>query len=980
MEGAIMSLTEGAVRGLLRKLAGVLVQESWPVQRVHGEVQYIKDELESMNAFLRSVSTSPEGAAAGHDDQVRVWMKQVREIAYDAEDCIDVFVRRSHLGGAGAADGGRLMASLRRFVRVLEGVLGAGGGSRHHRSVAVQLQELKARARDAGERRTRYGVSLAAAARGGGSDPRRGSSAGRLDPRLHALFTEEAQLVAIDGPRDELVGWLMEEEPRLRVLAVVGFGGLGKTTLARMVCGSPRVKGADFQCSPPLVVVSQTFSIRELFQHMLRELIQRPRKAMAAAAADGGDRVADNALHGMERWETAALANKLREYLQDKRYIVILDDIWSSSAWESIKCAFPDNRKGSRIIVTTRNEDVANTCCCRPQDRIYKIQRLSDAASRELFFKRIFGMADAGAPEDDELKQVSDSILKKCGGLPLAIVSIGSLLASKPNRSKQEWQKVCDNLGSELVSNPTLEGTKQVLTLSYNDLPYHLKPCFLYLSIFPENHVIKRGPLIRMWIAEGFVTQRHGLSMEQVGERYFDEFVSRSMVHPVRIDWSGKVRSCRVHDIMLEVIVSKSLEENFASFFCDNGSELVSHDKIRRLSIHSSSYSSAQRTSNSVAHVRTFRMSPSIDQIPFFFAQLRLLRVLDMQGSRCMSNKNLDCICRFFQLKYLSLRNTNVSILPRLTGNLNHLETLDIRETLIKKLPSSAANLTCLKHLLAGHKEQLTRTSSVKFLRPSSGLEMSHGVVRNMASLQSLVHVEIKEHPSVFQEIGLLQNLRKLSVLFYGIEVNWKPFLELLSKLSGSVRSLSIDIFEARGNISISSLEMLSSLVSPPIFITSFSLTGKLGSLPPWVASLRSVSRLTLRNSQLHADAIQVLGGLQNLLCLKLYHKSYADDRLVFPRGKFGRVKLLIVDNLMNLENLHFEDASVPNLERLTLSFLREPKDGISGLNNLLKLKEVEFFGNIISSVVSKVVSCVKEHPNHPRVVGDKWNIVTVYN
>nr|BAX25169.1 putative NBS-LRR type disease resistance protein [Oryza meyeriana var. granulata] len=975
MEGAIVSLTEGAVRGLLRKLGGILAQESWPVQRVHGEVQYIKDELESMNAFLRNLSTSSEGAAAGHDDQVRVWMKQVREIAYDAEDCIDVFVRRSRLGVAGAGvlstgNEGLIMASLRRLVRLLAGTLG-------DRSVAVQLQELKARSRDAGERRTRYGVSLATAAlRAGGSDPQRRES-GRLDPRLHALFTEEAQLVAIDGPRDELVGWLMEEEPRLRVLAVVGFGGLGKTTLARMVCGSPRVKGADFQCSP-LVIVSQTFSIRALFQHMLRELIQGPRKAMAAVAG-GGDRVADNALQGMERWETAVLASKLREYLQDKRYIVILDDIWSSSAWESIKCAFPDNTKGSRIIVTTRNEDVANTCCCRPQDRIYKIQRLSDAASRELFFKRIFGMEDDGAPEDDELKRVSDSILKKCGGLPLAIVSIGSLLASKPNRSKEEWQKVCDNLGSELETNPTLEGTKQVLTLSYNELPYHLKACFLYLSIFPENHVIKRGPLVRMWIAEGFVTQRHGLSMEQVGERYFDEFVSRSMVHPVRIDWNGKVRSCRVHDIMLEVIVSKSLEENFASFFCDNGSELVSHDKIRRLSIHGSSYS-AQRTSNSVAHVRTFRMSPSIDKIPFFFAQLRLLRVLDMQGSRCMSNKSLDCICRFFQLKYLSLRNTSVSILPRLIGNLNHLETLDIRETLIKMLPSSAANLNCLKHLLAGHKVQLTRTASVKFSRPSSGLEMSHGVVRNMANLQSLVHIEIKKYPSVFQEIGLLQNVRKLSVLFYGIEVNWRPFLELLNKLSGSVRSLSIDIFEAQGNSSSSSLEMLSSLVSPPIFITGFSLTGRLDSLPPWIASLRNVSKLTLRNSQLHADAIQVFGGLQNLLCLKLYHKSYADDRLVFPQGKFARVKLLIVDNLINLEKLHFEEGSVPNLERLTLSFLREPKDGISGLNNLLKLKEIEFFGNIISSVVSKVVSCVKGHPNYPRVVGDKWNIVTVYN
>ena len=100
---------------------------------------------------------------------------------------------------------------------------------------------------------------------------------------------------------------------------------------------------------------------------------------------------------------------------------MILDDIWTISAWESIRCALPENKKGSRVIVTTRNEDVAKTCCSHPQDWIYKIQRLSDATSRELFFKKIFGSADK-LPTDD-LEEVSNSILKKCGGLPLAIMS-----------------------------------------------------------------------------------------------------------------------------------------------------------------------------------------------------------------------------------------------------------------------------------------------------------------------------------------------------------------------------------------------------------------------------------------------------------------------------------------------------------------------------------------------------------------------------
>jgi Leucine-rich repeat (LRR) protein len=653
---------------------------------------------------------------------------------------------------------------------------------------------------------------------------------------------------------------------------------------------------------------------------------------------------------------------------------MVLDDIWSILSWESIRCALPDNKKGSRVIVTTRNEDVAKTCCSHRQDWIYKIQRLSDATSRELFFKRIFGSEDK--LPNDELEEVSNSILKKCGGLPLAIMSIGSLLASKTNRTKQEWQKVCNNLGSELESNPTLEGAKQVLTLSYDDLPYHLKACFLYLSIFPESYEIKRGPLVRRWIAEGFVSQRYGLSMEQIAESYFDEFVARSIVQPVRIDWNGKVRSCRVHDIMLEVIISKSLEENFASFIRDNGRLLVSHDKIRRLSIHSS-HNLSQKTSTSVSHVRSFTMSASVEEVPVFFPQLRLLRVLDMEGCICLSNSALNSICNFFQLKYLSLRKTNIYKLPQRLGNLKHLETLDIRATLINKLPASANNLSCMKHLLVGHKEQLTRTGSVKILKHSSCLEVAPGVVKNMAFLQSLAHILVKDQPLVLQEIGLLQKLRKLKVLLRNVEVNWKVFVGSLGKLASSLSSLSIHIPDEKEYGS--SLDILAFVESPPLLITNFSLTGRLDSLPLWISSLRCVSRFTLRNTGLHADAIKVLGDLPNLLCLKLYHKSYADDCIGFPFGKFAKLSMLVIDNLDNIDSVHFEEGSLPNLERLTLSFLHEPQDGISGLKYLRNLKEIEFFGNIILSVVNKVVSCVKTHPNHPRVIGDRWNIVTEY-
>lgn len=267
----------------------------------------------------------------------------------------------------------------------------------------------------------------------------------------------------------------------------------------------------------------------------------------------------------------------------------------------------------------------------------------------------------------------------------------------------------------------------------------------------------------------------------------------------------------------------------------------------------------------------------------------------------------------------------------------------------------------------------------MKYLEPCSGLEIAPGMIKNMEALQSLVHIVVKEQPLVLQEIGLLQKLRKLNVLFRDVEVNWKALVESLDKLASSLRSLSIHFLDEKEHSS--SLDILNSLESsPPLLITNFGLTGKLEKLPSWILSLRSLSRFTLRNTGLHAEAIKMLGDLPNLLCLELYHKSYADDGITFPSGKFARLSMLVIENQENIHTLGFEEGSMPNLERLTLSFVQEPRNGISGLEYLQKLKKIEFFGNkIIMSVVNQVGLCVQNHPYRPRVIGDRGNIVTVY-
>lgn len=185
---------------------------------------------------------------------------------------------------------------------------------------------------------------------------------------------------------------------------------------------------------------------------------------------------------------------------------------------------------------------------------------------------------DKCPPLYQDLEVISDCILKKCGGLPLAIISIGGMLARMKNKTRAEWEKVCDRLGSGLETSATIGGMRRILSLGYHDLPYNVKACFLYLSVFPEDYEIKRGPLVRRWAAEGFISGMHETNLEEVAAKYLDEFVSRSIVTPTRIASTGLVRSCKVHDIMLEVITS--IQENFISFVGKQQYNTTGHDKI----------------------------------------------------------------------------------------------------------------------------------------------------------------------------------------------------------------------------------------------------------------------------------------------------------------------------------------------------------------------------------------------------------------
>ncbi|CAO2199923.1 unnamed protein product [Urochloa humidicola] len=443
--------------------------------------------------------------------EVRLWRDKLRELAYYLEDCIDGFMAGVDHGLDGCKGFKKHYRKLKRF--------------KARREIANQIEELKASVMEASERHK----------------------------RLQALYEDIENLVGIDGPKKHIIELLTIEtdgsSAKLKVVSIAGCGGLGKTTLAKQVYDT--IKG-QFSCSA-FVSVSRTPGLRKILIHIAHGV-----KLTGINTQDDDEQ---------------QLIDKLREHLHDKRYIVVIDDVWEEKAWEFIKLALPNNDLGSRIISTTRSVMVAK--CFSSQ--VYEMEPLSFDDSKRLFLKRAFGSENSCY---HHLEDVPDRILTKCGGLPLAIVTVSSMLTNE--LAKEKWDRILSAIGSALSNKPDAKKMASIISMSYFDMPHHLRTCLLYLSVFPEDYQIQKQSLINRWVAEGFIHYEEGRTKYETGEGYFNDLINRSMIQPVSVKY-GQAETCRVHDIILDYIKCKA--ENFA-ISLDAAEHLCTTDyKVRRLSI-----------------------------------------------------------------------------------------------------------------------------------------------------------------------------------------------------------------------------------------------------------------------------------------------------------------------------------------------------------------------------------------------------------
>ncbi|OEL36815.1 Disease resistance protein RPM1 [Dichanthelium oligosanthes] len=909
MEGLLMSAATGALKPVLEKLTALMGVEYKCFKGARREVQSLTDELAAMHTFLLKMSEEEHP-----DPQDKAWMKEVRELSYDMEDSLDEFMLRVD----------DKSVSPEGFIDKFKNFLTK---AKTRRKIAKAIEDLKVQAKEVGDRNRRYRSN----------DTIMNTSNAAVDHRALAIFEDASKLVGIDGPKDELIKWLAREykcvasEPREvvppKVVSIVGFGGMGKTTLANHVYVELKNQ-FDFDCWA-FVSVSRNPDLMKILRTLLSEVSNGPYQYTEAGSIQ-------------------QLIGRITDFLKDKRYLIVVDDVWKIETWDIIRYAlFPDKEKSiiipdkepSTVITTTRIHDVAKACCSSYGTLVYKMRPLIPTDSKKLFRKRIFGSHHM-CPS--HLEEVSNKILEKCDGLPLAIISISGLLANKPQTNYQ-WNRVQNSFGRELGRNPEVQSMVQILSLSYVDLPHHLKTCLLYLSTFREDSVIDKRRLIRRWIAEGFIQEEQGHTRYELGERCFNDLINRSLIQAQDLNMYGEVTVCQVHDTILDFIISKSEEENFVNIFSDGYQMPGPHRKVRRLSLLSNSVENVSQLKKlDLTHLRSVTVFTYAPEALLLFMNFSSLRVLDLGGCTQVEGHHLANIGNLFRLKYLSLRNTEVCELPEQIRKLQHLETLDIsmgkarffffEKEKSRKLPASIVELKRLAHLVL----------DIGVILPAG--------IRSMTALEELESVDVSKQSIDFaQDLGQLTYLRSISFFlgcngyknFDAAGSSCEEYMDIillsLSKL-GNLRSLSFHV--------VSDYFSLGTVSCAPHGLQKLEIKmGFISKVPNWVGSLVNLQTLVIFVCQFEVEDFMALGRLPALVFLHLIaHESFCGTRFTIS-GDYGFHCLRHFD-FGCVMPVMFGVGAMPKLEKLTIMFSPERMGGTEdfhfGIEHLSSLDRVD--------------------------------------
>ncbi|CAL4898904.1 unnamed protein product [Urochloa decumbens] len=921
-----MELALGAMAGLAPKLGDLLMAEYVVQKGLKPDIKSLSTELVMMNAALEDASRVPPEQLTQVE---KLWARKVRELSYDMEDVVDDFILRVASGNSETAtDANVLKKILGKAIAVMKKV-------KDRRQISDKVKDIKKLSNELAELRAKYTV------RGAGANF--AASTG-IDPRVLNLYKKESDLVGIEESRDKVIRMLSirakddahahgSDEQSLKIVSIVGVGGLGKTTLAKTVHDMLKTQ---FGCSA-FISVGRTPNLTGIFEKMLVELDKNYKQV------------------DMARWDIERFGNELHEFLQHKRYFIVVDDIWDVGSWEAIRYALKDNNCGSRIIMTTRNFEVAT-----------KVKKNTKSGRRK---------------SSCCIGELSSKIIDKCGGIPLAIIAIASLLVERPC---EDWSKVYDSIG---FGNGD-DNTTKILSYSYYDLPAYLKPILLHLSIFPEDYIFDTKSMIWMWIAEGFVhLEKKEGSLFEVGERYFKELVNRSMIQQTEDKGRQYFEEFRIHDIVLDLIRKLLKDEDFITILDsrDQHSSLDSlsrekktgmtrlEGKVRWLAVRNEHVRhfpediidtpKALRSLNFI-HCKTEILVP--------LHSFRLCRVLCIQFSRLPVN--LKHLARLLHLKYLDISHTPIDVLPEEIGRLKSLQTLILVDTGLDELPPAVCLLTQLMCLNA--------SGFKRFPADSMG---------NLTSLEQLMLETVvgrNATEDLVVALGNLTRLRLVTIMFSeGLDES------LQQGLVQSLRNLQElkELYLISKGLSHQGATVLEDWEAPRQLLRLIIIGITFSRLPRWInrSRLPCLLFLYLQVYVVEVEDLDKLARLPELSHLELRGSMWPPGYTV-STDSFKNLRFCSV-----CTTLKFHMGAMPRLEHLYFgvyagycSWVAEDgvpleqfptKDAIEdldlGMDNLLSLEKVDVSvyctdatAAEVQEVEAVVTRAVEKHPNHPTI------------
>ncbi|CAI9782836.1 unnamed protein product [Fraxinus pennsylvanica] len=643
---------------VLSKVSSLALEEISLACSIKSEVKKLHNTLSTIKAVLLDAN---EQQTKNHE--LRDWLEKLRDAVYDADDLLDDL----STGISPQRDSTSVLAKVRRFFSCSNPLAYRFKIGHRISQIRKKLDEIAADRKNFHLTEQAYIVPVE----------------NRERDQTHS-FVKASDIIGRDSDKEFVVRLLLRtnDEEHVSIIPIVGLGGLGKTTLVKLVYNDDRVvQGFDLKM---WISVNEDFSTRKVTEKILRSAT--------------GETFSHLDMDEMQKC--------LSKILNAKRYLLVLDDVWNEdrNKWMGLKELLMNCSSGSKIIVTTRSKTVATIYSTTSP---YILSGLSDDDCLSLFLKCAFSKQDDWLPN---LVEIGKEIVKKCGGVPLAVKTLGSCLYMKTD--EQEWLHIRDNDIWEIDQKQT--DILPILRLSYEQMASYLRQCFAYCSMFPKGFEIPREEFINLWIAQGFIHSPNGnKQLENIGNQYFNELLSRFCFQDVVEAFDGEILACKIHNLVHD------LAQSVAGYECLNvksDAKIIS-DSVRHLYFHAEDLSRKEfpEPLSKMRKLRTFRYSYKvatvnenfIETITLKFRRLRVLVLNSLELEELPSS-----IGNLRKLRYLDLSNSRkIKFLPKSICKLVNLQTLNlINCEELQQLPRNIGNLVSLRTLyLTSHEISLRR-------------------------------------------------------------------------------------------------------------------------------------------------------------------------------------------------------------------------------------------------------------------------------